>query len=259
MKQPIKLITVGGSDSGGAVGIQADLRAWAVLGVYGMNVITAVTAQSSVAHAGAVPISAEFVSTQLRTILSDYGADALKTGYLGRADLIPHLPAHFQSVPIRIIDPVIVNYRGESMFSPAVTEAYRRHLLPLATVVTPNRHEAALLSEVEVVDGVSAEAAARILVAQGAAAALITGVPAGDEIFDLLYDGQTAHHLSAKRIKTINVHGSGDTLSAALAAALAGGQDLLSATHTARQFTQKALMNSAEWQLGGGQGPVFSN
>ncbi len=144
---PPKLLTIAGSDSGGAAGLQADLRAWAVLGAYGMSVITAVTAQNSLAVKAVQFMPPDFIAAQLEAVLSDYGADAAKTGFLGRVDVIETVATHLRqfAVPRVVIDPVLVNHRGESMFPPAVTQAYIDQLLPLAELVTPNLGEAGLL------------------------------------------------------------------------------------------------------------------
>ncbi|HZD11880.1 MAG TPA: hydroxymethylpyrimidine/phosphomethylpyrimidine kinase, partial [Candidatus Binatia bacterium] len=147
--QPLKVLTIAGSDSGGAAGLQADLKTFTALGVYGMSAVTAVTAQNSVRVAALQSMPAALVTAQIEAVLQDYGAAAVKTGFLGSALLVEAVaaalhPAERQALPL-VIDPVLVNHRGEPMFGEVVTEAYRRLLLPGCTMVTPNRREAAML------------------------------------------------------------------------------------------------------------------
>src|SRR5690606_30770564 len=146
--EPIKVLTIGGSDSGGAAGIQADLKTFTALHAYGMSVITAVTAQNSHEVRAVHPLPAAFVTQQLEAVLSDYGAAAVKTGFIGRVDLLEAIAAGLGAFPVPhvVVDPVLVNHRGQAMFASDVTAAYRKVLFPLATLMTPNRHEAALFS-----------------------------------------------------------------------------------------------------------------
>ncbi|MBK7218952.1 MAG: hydroxymethylpyrimidine/phosphomethylpyrimidine kinase [Candidatus Promineofilum sp.] len=158
MPQPLPLLTIAGSDSGGAAGLQADLKTWAALGVYGLSAITAVTAQNSERVAAVNTLPPDFVAAQIDAVLSDYGAVAIKTGFLGRVEIVEVVAERLtywrnvdigrggsQTRPYIIIDPVLVNHRGEAMFPPAVAAAYRALLFPLADLVTPNRAEARLL------------------------------------------------------------------------------------------------------------------
>ena len=240
-KQPHKLLTIAGSDSGGAAGLQADLKTWTVLGAYGMSVVTAVTAQNSVSVNGVQFMSPDFVAAQMDAVLSDYGATAVKTGFLGKVDIIKTVAAkiHQYRPQFVIIDPVLVNHRGETMFPPDVTDAYVNYLLPLATLVTPNRHEAALLpSDLPY-------------------PILVKSVIDGDQLIDRLsFSGQQTHQWTSPRIDTNNTHGSGDTLSAAICFYLAEGHELATAVAHARAFTHKAIQRGSNWQLGAGHGPV---
>jgi hydroxymethylpyrimidine/phosphomethylpyrimidine kinase len=130
--QPVKVLTIAGSDSGGAAGLQADLKTFTLLGVYGMSVVTAVTAQNSLAVTAVHHLPADFVAAQLDAVLSDYGAAAVKTGFIGREELVEIIADRLAAyaTPNRLVDPILVNHRGESMFGSAITDAYRRHLLP---------------------------------------------------------------------------------------------------------------------------------
>lgn len=258
--EPPVVLTIAGSDSGGAAGLQADLRAFAALGVYGTCAVTAVTAQNSVAVTAVHPIPVPIVKAQLIAALADYGAAAVKTGFLGRADLIAGVAEVLAAAqrPYLVVDPILVNYRGDPLFDDDVVAAYRDHLLPLATIITPNRREAELLTATAIDNAATAESAARALVAAGAGNALLTGVLlAGDNFGDLLAGDAGLVTLPATRLPTANTHGSGDTLSAAIAAHLARGMRLPTAVRRAHAFTQRAIARSASWHLGAGHGPVW--
>lgn len=259
VNQPLKVLTIAGSDSGGAAGMQADLRAWAVLGVYGLSVVTAVTAQNSLAVQSVQFMPPQLVAAQLTAVLSDYGAAAAKTGFLGRAEIVETvaqtLAAH--AVPYLVVDPVLVNHQGKSMFPAAVAGAYRQHLLPQATILTPNRAEAELLAGMPVRGLADGETAVRRLAELGPPYVLLKRIPAGERVVDLLFDGQAVRRLAAPKIDTHHTHGAGDTLSAALCTFLAAGAGVETAVARARQFTRQALQHGAGWQMGGGHGPVF--
>jgi hydroxymethylpyrimidine/phosphomethylpyrimidine kinase len=256
---PKKVLTIAGSDSGGAAGLQADLRTWALLGLYGMSVVTAVTAQNSLAVNAVQFMPAEFVATQLDAVLSDYGADAAKTGFLGRVEIIEvvaeKLAVH--AVPHLVIDPVLVNHRGEPLFPTAVMQAIIDHLLPLAELVTPNLVEAGLLAGLTVENVADGETAVRHIHALGPQNVLLKRIPDGNNLVDLFFDGTTITRLSTTKVETINTHGSGDILSAAICAFLAQDMEVATAVSRARQFTVQAIQHSASWQMGSGHGPVF--
>ena len=259
MDEPIKLLTIGGSDSGGAAGIQADLKTWTVLGGYGMSVLTAVTAQNSRTVQDVTWMTPQFVQSQLEAVLSDYGATAVKTGFLGRAELIIAISAMLQKYkPAHIvIDPVLVNHRGQSMFPDVVRQLYLAYLLPLADLVTPNLVETAVLLQTSTIDSdARLHRAATQLHALGAKNILIKGFRDGAGLVDVLFDGQTFTEFRQPRIETQNTHGSGDTLSAAICAFLAQGTPLVDAVAHAQQFTHRAILRAANWQLGGGHGPL---
>jgi hydroxymethylpyrimidine/phosphomethylpyrimidine kinase len=256
--EPPKALTVAGSDSGGAAGLQADLKTFSALGVYGMSVVTAVTAQNSVQVVGVQALSAEFVGVQLQAVLTDYGAAAVKTGFAGRVDVIETIAAKLAEFRQRnvIIDPVLVNHEGLSMFSADVAQAYVDHLFPLAALVTPNCHEATLLTGRRVKETADMAAAARSIQALGPQRVLVTGGRIGDDALDVLFDGHEMFELRAPWIQSDNTHGSGDTLSAAVTAFLAKGAGMAEAIHQAHQFTSAAIQGAANWQLGRGHGPV---
>lgn len=263
ISQPPAVLTIGGSDSGGAAGIQADLKSFTALRVYGMSAVTAVTAQNSARVAAVHYLPAAFLAAQIDAVLQDYGAAAIKTGFIGRVELVGTVAERLRfwqaETPERVgplvVDPVLVNHRGEPMFGREVTEAYRE-VLPLATLVTPNRAEAALLTG-QAVDGVAAaEQAARALQEMGARHVLLKGIPDGEQMADLFFDGVACLTLASPREETGNTHGSGDTLSAAIAAGLAQGLPLLEAIRRGRAYTLAALRGSRGWRLGAGHGPL---
>jgi hydroxymethylpyrimidine/phosphomethylpyrimidine kinase len=262
-QQPPAVLTIGGSDSGGAAGIQADLKTFTAWRVYGMSALAVVTAQNSMRVAAVHYLPDDFVVAQIDAVLGDYGAAAVKTGFLGRASLVSAVAACLRGWQERagerlgplIADPVLVNHRGEAMFGPDVAGAYRQ-LLPLAALATPNRAEAALLSGAPVETLAAAEEAARQIHALGAGAVLVKGIRAGSEIVDLFFDGSETHALAAPYLATANTHGSGDTLSAAIAAGLARRMPLLAAIKRARAYTTAAIRGGSGWRLGGGPWPA---
>lgn len=253
-----KLLTIGGSDSGGAAGIQADLKTFTVLGAYGMTVLTVVTAQNSVQVSGAEYMPASFVAQQLQAVLTDYGANGIKTGFIGQTQLIETVAQQLKSYQPAwlVVDPVLVNHKGVSMFPTAVMEAYQQWLFPLATLITPNRREAEELTGLKISGLLEAERAARQLVRAGCRAVLVKGVRVGAEMVDLLWDGQGSTLFRGEWLETENRHGSGDTLSAGILTFLARRFPLPQAIHHARSFTQKALRAAIGWQLGKGHGPL---
>ena len=256
---PSKLLTIAGSDSGGAAGLQADLRAWAVLGAYGMSVITAVTAQNSLAVSAVQWLPPDFITAQLDAVLSDYGADAAKTGFLGRVETIEAAAAGLRrfAVPHLVVDPVLANHKGQAMFDTAVTAAYLAHLFPLADLITPNPAEAALLLNTEIRCLRDGETAVRRLHALGPKYVLLKRLPAGGRLMDLFFDGAICHRLPTTKIQTAHTHGSGDVFSAAVCAFLARGEGMETAVRQAQQFTARAIQTTARWQFSQGHGPVW--
>jgi hydroxymethylpyrimidine/phosphomethylpyrimidine kinase len=262
MDQPAKVLTIGGSDSGGAAGIQADLKTFTALGVYGMSVLTAVTAQNSVEVAAVHSLPSTFVVRQLQAVLSDYGAAAIKIGFTGRAELIeslavalgPHLAEPER--PLVVVDPVLVNYLREPLFSPTVARAYVTHLFPLADLVTPNWAELALLAERPVRTWEEVQTVAQTLRTLGARRVMVTGWVEDEEVVDLLVTKAGIEVWRQSRLETANTHGSGDTLSAAIAALLGQGVPFLAAISEARRLTAQAIAGARSWQLGAGHGPV---
>lgn len=259
--EPAKVLTIAGSDSGGAAGLQADLKTFTALGVYGMSVVTAVTAQNSLRVEGVHPIPAEFVIAQIAAVLADYGAASIKTGFIGRADTIQSIAGELERYKrdgrfYLVVDPVLVDHKSESMFPKSVAMAYAKYLLPLADLVTPNLAEAKLFTGLPVTSLASMETVAKRIHTLGSQWVLVKGARSGSSVVDLLFDGRKALLLRSPFVDSPNTHGSGDTLSAATCAFLAQGLTMVEAISRARDFTLDAIRGAIHWKLGGGHGPL---
>jgi hydroxymethylpyrimidine/phosphomethylpyrimidine kinase len=257
MSRPIAL-TIAGSDSGGGAGIQADLKSFTVLGVYGASAITAVTVQNTVGVRDAQVLEADFVSAQMDAVLDDIGCDAAKTGMLGTAEVVfavaSRLTAH--DVPNVVVDPVMVAKSGDRLLAEDARMAVIEHLLPAARLVTPNLPEAEALLGEEITRE-TMEEAARALCEMGADAALIKGGHLeGGAALDVLYDAASdeVHRYQSPRIDTKNTHGTGCTFSSAIAAFLARGWRLERAVAWGKRFVTEAIRRGLP--LGEGHGPT---
>ena len=254
------VLTIAGSDSSGGAGIQADLKTFMALGVYGASVITALTAQNTRGVQGVLPVSAPFVLQQLESVLIDLRVTAAKTGMLATAEIVEAVAARLALAPLipLVVDPVMVATSGDSLLAEAAIDVYRSRLLPRATLATPNLPEAArLLGEAEartVEDCVRQAKAFRVF---GSAATLITGGHgSGAEVVDVLCDGGEIVLFRHPRIETRHTHGTGCTLSAAIAARMAQGVPLRGAITDALAYLQRALRTGAMQTVGAGSGPV---
>jgi hydroxymethylpyrimidine/phosphomethylpyrimidine kinase len=252
-----RALTIAGSDSGGGAGIQADLKTFFALGVYGTSAVTAVTAQNTQGVRAIHEIPPEVVAAQIDAVMEDIGADAAKTGMLSGVPIIEvvadRLRAH--SVAALVVDPVMVAKSGDALLRPEAVQALLTLILPLAAVVTPNAPEAAVLSGVEVTDAATAREAARRIHALGPKMVIVKGGHLdGERSDDLVFDGRTFEVLTGRRIDTPHTHGTGCTFSAAIAACLARGLDPLAAAREARAFLQGAIEHAEP--LGRGHGPV---
>jgi hydroxymethylpyrimidine/phosphomethylpyrimidine kinase len=251
-------LTIAGSDSGGGAGIQADLKTFVRFGVYGTSVITAVTAQNTVGVRAWEAVSPSLVRAQIDAVTEDLRPAALKSGMLGEAAVVhavaDGIAAH-RLAPY-LLDPVMVATSGDPLVTGDAVRAMVERLLPLATLVTPNLDEAALLLGVEVRTVEAMERAARALVERlGAGAALVKGGHlAGDDLVDVLYDGRAMQRFPHARIETTSTHGTGCTLSAAITASLAKGAALPDAVGEGLAFVRRALASAPG--LGAGHGPV---
>lgn len=251
-------LTIAGSDSGGGAGIQADLKTFSALGVYGASVITAITAQNTRGVSGVHPIPPDMVRAQMDAVLSDLDVRAIKIGMVAEARVIEAIAAGLAGVTVPVVlDPVMIAASGDRLLGEGAEQALREHLLPLATLVTPNLPEAAvLLGDAEVTEAAAMPAQAERL-AQMTSAVLLKGghLAVGDSI-DVLVTRQGTSTLSAPRIATNNTHGTGCTLSSAIAAFLARGEALETAVAEAKRYLSAALTAADRLQIGGGRGPV---
>lgn len=251
-----RVLTIAGSDSGGGAGIQADLKAITVLGAFGTSVITALTAQNTVGVQGVHAVPVPFIELQLESVLSDIGTDAVKTGMLATTEIVEAVAAALEryDVPHLVVDPVMVATSGDPLLEPDAIEAVKTRLLPRADIVTPNLHEAALLSGFEVGDPPSMEAAARAIHALGARRVLIKGGHLEGRAVDLYFDGERFESFAAPRFDTRNTHGTGCTLSAALATFFALEFSPRAAVAQAKAFITVAIEHGLD--VGKGSGPT---
>jgi len=259
-KHYARVLTIAGSDSGGGAGIQADLKTFAALGCYGMTAITALTAQNTKGVQGIHGIPAEFLKAQIQSVMDDIGVDALKIGMLHApeiVDVVAWAIDHYQLKNV-VLDPVMVATSGDRLIASETVQVLVRELFPRASLITPNLDEAVLLLGREISDASVLVTAGRDLLAMGARAVLLKGghLP-GDDVMDLLVQPNTpSERLSSRRIQSRNVHGTGCTLSSAIAAYLALGLGLSEAVHCARQFIVQAIAHGADITTGQGHGPL---
>jgi len=254
-----RALTIAGSDSGGGAGIQADLRTFAALGVWGLSAVTSITVQNTTGVTGVSDVPAAIVGEQIRAVLGDIGADAAKTGMLSSAEIIEQVAAALHAFPVDalIVDPVFVSKHGAVLLRPDAVAAMRSLMLPLATLVTPNLPEAAGLAAMDdVATREDMRAAGEAILRLGPAAVLVKGGHLeGPRAEDLLMgrDG-SVEWLGAERIDSANTHGTGCTLSAAIAAFIARGEPLTEAVHQGKAFVTEAIRHGLA--IGHGIGPV---
>ena len=252
-------LTIAGSDSGGGAGIQADLKVFFALGCHGTSAITALTAQNTVGVSGVHPVPEDFVVEQIDTIASDIHLGAAKTGMLATAAIVEAVAGAIQAHGITnlVVDPVSISKHGDRLMSDDALDAYRATLFPLATVVTPNLHEAGALLGRSVRTLDEAESAARDLARYGSRAVLVKGghlEDRPDDAIDVLVVGDDLVHIAGIRFDTEDTHGTGCALSAAIAARLAHGDDLEAAVVYAKEFVAGAIEHGL--RIGKGFGPV---
>lgn len=267
-RTPPKVLTIAGSDSGGASGIQADLKTFMALGAHGCSVVTALTAQNSVGTLEVSIPASSFIERQFEAVMTDIGADAAKTGMLADRATIEAVAGALERWPIErlVVDPVMAATSGARLLAEDAAGALRERMLPLAAIVTPNLPEAEALAGGAIASEAGMREAAEAILALGPGAVLMKGghLAGARAARDFFFDGARAEWLEAPWIETPHTRGSGCTLSAAIAAYLARGEDLLEAVRRAKRFTHEAIargyaIGSGPGALGHGTGERESN
>ncbi|MBF2003529.1 MAG: bifunctional hydroxymethylpyrimidine kinase/phosphomethylpyrimidine kinase [Synechococcales cyanobacterium M58_A2018_015] len=251
-------LTIAGSDSGGGAGIQADLRTFAFHRVHGTSALTCITAQNTVGVNRVDALPPEAVTAQVAAVVDDIGVQAVKTGMLLNQEIIAAVAEQIVALnlPNLVVDPVMVSRSGAQLIADSAIATLRQRLIPLATVLTPNRYEAQLLSGLEIQTLADMQSAAERIRELGAKAVLVKGGSMGGDLrgVDVWCDGQQLEVLRTKTIDTTDTHGTGCTLSAAIAANLALGKPVFPAVQSAKQYVTAALQHAL--RIGRGQGPV---
>ena len=262
MSTPVVALTIAGSDSGGGAGVQADLKAFAALGVFGACAITALTAQNTREVRAVLPVPADFVVAQVETVLDDLPVAAGKTGMLATAEVVAAVArlAADGRLPHLVVDPVMVASSGGRLLEPDAEQAYVELLLPHTQVLTPNLLEAQALLRGEIRTLAEQHEAARALGALGPRVVVVKGGHAvqdsGNDAVDVVWDGSATSELRSPRVATANDHGTGCTYAASVAARLAQGANTADAVRDAKVRVARGLAGGAGWRLGGGHGPL---
>ena len=256
-----RVLTIAGSDSGGGAGIQADLKTISANRCYGMSVITALTAQNTLGVTAIHAVPVDFVAAQMDAVLSDIGADAVKIGMLFSPELIRTVADGLRRHGAKniVLDPVMVAQSGDKLLQDEAVAAIKEHLIPLADLITPNLPEASVLLDREITSEADLSAAATDLAAMGAGNVLIKGGHLESENSDdclYLGDEQRLVTLAGERVVTRNNHGTGCTLSSAIAAYLARGEDMETAVRLGKDYITGAIQAGAAYEIGRGNGPV---
>jgi hydroxymethylpyrimidine/phosphomethylpyrimidine kinase len=250
-----KVLTIAGSDSSGGAGIQADLKTFSMLRVYGMSAITALTAQNTRGVAAVMEVPAAFVASQLEAVLTDLPPDAVKTGMLSSAEIVETVAGKIRENRIGnlVVDPVMVSKSGAPLLRPDAVDALRRHLIPLSLLTAPNTEEAEKLTGRLIRSVAEMEEAAAAIHALGARYVLIKGGHLQGDAIDVLFDGKEWMRFPSQRLPSRDTHGTGCVLSAAIAAHLALGESVIAAVQLAKEFVTGAIRNGL--RIGGGRGP----
>ncbi|MFS1511116.1 bifunctional hydroxymethylpyrimidine kinase/phosphomethylpyrimidine kinase [Chengkuizengella sp. SCS-71B] len=256
--KPIKVLTIAGSDSGGGAGIQADLKTFQELEVFGMSAITAITAQNTLGVQGVYPSSLEAIANQIDSIGTDMGADAIKTGMLFNSEVIELVCEKIKQYEWDnvVVDPVMIAKGGASLLQEEAVKTMREKLIPLSKVITPNMPEAEALTGKKIHSLEDRKEVAKMLHDLGAVNVVIKGGhdTNSDEVIDLLFDGTEFTTYQSKRINTNNTHGTGCTFAAAVASELAKGSSIKEAVGNAKKFVNVSIENAM--QIGSGHGPL---
>ncbi len=263
MKQYPRVLTIAGSDSGGGAGIQADIKAVSATGSYAASAITAVTVQNTLGVEGVHPVPVDVISAQIRAVLSDIGADAIKIGMLHSAEVVRAVrEALLSSVPsVRniVLDPVMVSTSGHRLIEETAIEVLKAELVPMARVITPNVPEAEILAGVKIHSQEELPGVARLLSYGGKVSVLMkAGHLSEERLVDVFYNAEEDRciELPSARVHTPNTHGTGCTLSSAFASYLAQGLSLDDAARAAKDYINSAIVSGARYSIGHGHGPV---
>ena len=251
-----KAMTIAGSDSGGGAGIQADLKTFSALGVYGSSTLTAITAQNTVGVTMVHEIPIDIIVAQIDAVLSDIGADAVKTGMLASSAIVETVAEEMErhQVSRLVVDPVMVAKSGDRLLREDAVEALRTRLIPLAAVVTPNIPEAEALTGLRIETDEDVRRAAEAIIQLGARAVVVKGGHREGPATDLFFDGARFQEFSAPRIDTVNTHGTGCTFASAVAAGLAKGLEVVESVELAKDYVTEAIRRS--FPVGRGHGPL---
>jgi hydroxymethylpyrimidine/phosphomethylpyrimidine kinase len=251
-----KVLTIAGSDTCGGAGIQADLKTFSAHGVFGMSAITAVTAQNTQGVLAVQDISKDIISKQIEAIFEDIEVDAVKIGMVSQTDTINTIAVGLKKYNAKniVLDPVMISKSGFDLLKPEAKSALIKNLLPLATMVTPNLHEAQAIVGFEITTIADMETAARAIFEMGPRYVLVKGGHLEEDATDVLFDGVEMKHFKSKRIDTKNTHGTGCTLSSAIASNLALGYSIAEAVERAKEYITIAIEHSLS--IGKGVGPT---
>ncbi len=255
-----RALTIAGSDSSGGAGIQADLKTFAARGVFGMSVLTALTAQNTIGVQGVFEIPPDFIAKQIDSVITDIGTDVVKTGMLSSTPIIQTVAAKIREhrlSPI-VVDPVMVAKSGDPLLRDDARHALINLMLPLATVVTPNLHEARTLAGFEINGLEDMRRAAKTIHEMGPLNVVVKGghLPESSDAIDLLYDGKNFQEFRAPRLESKNTHGTGCTFASAIAAELAKGNSISDATKIAKEYVTEIMRASVNLGIGHGHGPM---
>ncbi len=256
-----RVLTIAGSDSGGGAGIQADIKTISACGVYAASAITAVTVQNTLGVEAVHPIPTEIIAGQIAAVLSDIGADAIKIGMIHSTEVIEAVARELDRFEARnvVLDPVMVATSGHRLIEESAIDSLKSTLLPRARVITPNIPEAEILLGCKIEGQSELAKMARALSLEGKISVLLkAGHLSDDELIDVLYNAESDEivELKSKRFTTPNTHGTGCTLSSALAAMLAKGLELSEAARQAKDYINRAIISGADFTIGHGHGPV---
>jgi hydroxymethylpyrimidine kinase/phosphomethylpyrimidine kinase len=257
-----KALTIAGSDSGGGAGIQADLKTFHSFNVFGMSVLTSITAQNTLDVRAVHDIPPEIIGEQIEAVMEDIGADSVKTGMISSKEIIEVVADRIKKFRIKqlVVDPVMVAQSKDRLLKKNAELSLVKKLLPLALIVTPNVHEAELISGIRIKTMKDARKAAQMIYEKGPYFVLLKGGHLHDKevAVDILFDGKKFDYFKAQRIETPNTHGTGCTFSAAITACLSKGMDVHTAVEAAKNYITRAIQNAPD-DIGKGSGPLYHN